>query len=123
RGTEGQGVWDVACGTAGQYWSTFLIPAGGCRQPATDAVRSQEVTDSSGNVRSPAQIAMSGQDILSFVSSRIPAHVTEVLQRNGLSLASVDWFVFHQASSVVLDTLVALLDLDPAKVLRHLATV
>ncbi len=31
-----------------------------------------------------------------------------------------NWILFHQASSVVLDTLTTLLEDDPAKVLRHL---
>ena len=121
---EGRGVCDVVCGTAGQHHSAFMIPAGGCRQPVTDAVRSQEESDSSGNVRSPAHIHMSGKrDVLSFVADRIPPHVDDVLRRNNLTRESVDWFVFHQASNVVLDTLISLLELDPAKVIRHLESV
>jgi 3-oxoacyl-[acyl-carrier-protein] synthase III len=122
-GTEGRGVWDLACGTAGQYFDKFIIPAGGCRQPVTDAIRLQEETDSSGNIRALSQIHMSGRDILSFVSSRIPPHLKDLLSRNGMTLDSVDWIVFHQASSVVLETLTRLLGADPAKVLRHLDTV
>ena len=92
--------------------------------PARDGRRArQEQRDSSGNVRSPAHIQMAGRDILSFVADRIPPHIHEVLNRNDLALTDIDWFVFHQASSVVLDTLIALLELDPARVLRHLETV
>lgn len=114
-----RGVLDVVCGTDGKRFDKFMIPAGGCRLPASDAVRHQEQRDTSGNVRSPANIHMEGGDILSFVTSRIPAHVNDVLARNGLDLDAVDWFVFHQASRVVLDSLTTLLGADPAKVLRH----
>lgn len=122
-GTEDRGVLDVVCGTAGRHFDKFMIPAGGCRQPLTDALRLEEETDSSGNVRSRAQIHMSGRDILSFVGSRIPPHVNEVLKRNGLTLGAVDWIVFHQASRVVLETLTRLLGAEPSRVIRHLETV
>jgi 3-oxoacyl-[acyl-carrier-protein] synthase III len=121
--TDERGVLDVVCGTDGKRYDKFVVPAGGCRLPLSDAVRSQERRDTSGNVRSPANIHMSGGDILAFVGSRIPPHVQHVLARNGVTLDDVDWIVFHQASSVVLDTLTALLDADPAKVLRHLEAV
>ena len=122
-GKDGRGVLDVVCGTAGLHVDKCLVPAGGCRQPVTDAIWSQEERDSSGNVRSRAHIHMAGRDMLSFVSSRIPPHVNDVLARNGVTSAAVDWFVFHQASGIVLESLTRLLDLDPAKVIRHLENV
>jgi 3-oxoacyl-[acyl-carrier-protein] synthase III len=122
-GSGDRGILDVVCGTNGRYFDKFLIPAGGCRRPLSDFMRDQEQCDSSGNVRSPANIHMSGGDILSFVASRIPPHVNDLLARNDLKIDQVDWIVFHQASSVVLDTLSAMLDADPAKVLRNLENV
>ena len=117
------GVLDVVCGSEGKFFDKFYVPAGGSRHPLSDAVREAETRDSSGNVRSPAHIHMSGRDILSFVSSRIPCHVREVLARNGLTTDDIDCFVFHQASAVTLDSLVRLLNLDPAKVVRHMEDV
>lgn len=122
-GNNGRGVLNVVCGTAGQYFDKFIVPAGGCREPLTDALRSLEDRDSSGNVRSRANIHMAGRDILSFVSSKIPAHVHDVLARSGIDLAAVDWFVFHQASAIVLETLTRLLRLNPEKVIRRLECV
>lgn len=118
-----RGVLDVLCGTDGSYFDKFFIPAGGCRCPSSDSLRMGEQRDSSGNVRSPANIHMSGGDILSFVSNRIPPHVNDILSRNDLTIDAVDWIVLHQASSVVLDTLTVMLGADPAKVLRHLENV
>src|SRR5262245_52959487 len=115
-----RGVLDVVCGTEGKQYDKFVIPAGGCRLPISDSVRLQESRDTSGNVRSPANIHMSGGDILSFVGSKIPPHVKHLLDRNDLTLDAIDWIVFHQASSMVLDTLTGLLEANPAKVLRHL---
>jgi len=118
-----RGVLDVVCGTDGTHFDKFMIPAGGCRRPLSDSVRSEEQRDHSGNVRAPSNIHMAGSEILSFVTRRIPPHVNDVLARNGLKIGDVDWIVLHQASSVVLDTLTALLEADPAKVLRHLENI
>lgn len=120
---EQQGFLDIACGTEGQHFDKFYIPAGGCRQPLTDALRVTEERDSSGNIRSPAQIHMSGRDILSFVSSRVPSHVMAFLARNGVNLNAIDWLIFHQASSVTLDSLIQRLNADPERVIRHLEEV
>ena len=118
-----RGVQDVICGTAGEHFDLFWIPAGGARQPMSDAMRTDETEDLNGNTRSAANIHMKGHDIFTFVKERIPEHVNDLLARNGVGLGDVDWFVFHQASSVVLDTLTASLGIVPEKVLRHLETV
>ena len=121
--SDDEGVLDVQCGTDGRYVDSFFIPAGACRQPVTDAIRSTQERDSSGNLRSPAQIHMAGRDVLSFVSSRIPEHINQFLARNGVVPDDLDWLVFHQASSVALDTLTNRLRVGPAKVIRHLEEV
>lgn len=119
-GPAGHGVIDVKCGTAGKYFKTAMIPAGGCRQPLTDALRNAEEEDSSGNLRTAGQLRMVGRDILSFVSDRIPAHIGEFLARNDVPLGEVDWLVFHQASAITLDSLVRFMKIDPARVVRYL---
>lgn len=119
-GDSSGGIMDVVCGTDGRHFDKFWVPAGGCREPLNDALRRHETRDSSGNVRSRADIHMAGRDMFSFVSSRIPAHVRGVLARNDLTVESIDRFVFHQASGVILDSLTQLLDLDPTRVIRHL---
>ena len=101
----------------------FWIPAGGTRQPLSDAMREDEPHDSFGSTRSAANIHMQGHDIFTFVKNRIPEHVNDLLARNQVSVDDIDWFVFHQASSVVLDALTTSLEIVPAKVLRHLETV
>jgi 3-oxoacyl-[acyl-carrier-protein] synthase-3 len=120
---DGGGVLDTSCGTAGQYAEKIVVSAGGFREPVTDSIRAAEERDRNGNVRTRAHIRMEGRDVLSFASSVIPPHVNELLARNGLGVADVDWFVFHQASAVVLESLTRLLRADPAKVIRRLEMV
>ena len=116
---RGTGAFD--CGTDGSGVASFLVPAGGARVPVTDEIRLRETTDASGNVRSAVQIVMDGQQILTFAGVRVPESINAVLDRAGLALNDVQWFVFHQASAMVLDLLTTHLGLDPARVVRSLA--
>jgi 3-oxoacyl-[acyl-carrier-protein] synthase III len=118
-----RGVQDVMCGTLGKHFEMFLVPAGGARRPISEAVQDEAPDGSSGSTRSAVRINMQGHEIFTFVKNRIPPHINDLLARNQVGLDQIDWFVFHQASSVVLDALTAALDIAPPKVLRHLETV
>lgn len=119
----GTGLIDSRCGTAGAGLSCFVVPAGGARLAATDAIRAAEATDRSGNRRTPAHIHMDGPAILSFVGARLPGEIRSLLTCNDLTLADLDLVVLHQASAVVLDMLTMLLGVPPARVVRTLEPV
>ena len=120
--TEGKGIVDIACATAGSEYARFIIPAGGCRMPR-DAQTAVSIVDESGNARSAENIYMDGMGILTFVSSNVPRQVRMLLDRNGLKVADVDLFVFHQASGLVLDSLTRLLRLSTQQVYRNLSQI
>lgn len=117
-----EGIIDVVCRTAGIHYDKFIVRAGGCRLPRS-AETAVEITDESGNVRTAEHVSMSGREILAFVNSKIPRHVEEVLARNQLSRDEIDFYVFHQASAMVLDSLTRLLRLPKDKVVRDLSNV
>ncbi|MDJ0825774.1 MAG: ketoacyl-ACP synthase III [Rhodobacter sp.] len=117
----GRGVLDVVCGTDGTGFDKFYIPAGGTRQPVTDALRAADAETRQGNVRSPDTIHMAGGEMLAFVRDSIPDHIAEVLDRNGVTLQDLSQIFLHQASSVVLDTIVSCLGVAEDRVPRNLA--
>jgi 3-oxoacyl-[acyl-carrier-protein] synthase III len=121
-GDESIGIVDVVCRTAGAHYDKFIVPAGGCRHARSNTT-CLESTDDSGNVRTLEHIHMSGRDILAFVTSKIPKHVDEVLNRNQLSREQIDLYIFHQASAMVLDSLSRLLRLPEEKVYRNLSRI
>jgi 3-oxoacyl-[acyl-carrier-protein] synthase-3 len=63
---------------------------------------------------------MNGSKVLMFTMSRVPASVRKVLQRQNLSVADIDLFVFHQASQVVLDNLQRVLDIPADRLYRNI---
>ncbi len=114
-----QGIIDIQCATAGELYEKFIIRAGGCRIPKSSQTALAKV-DNSGNLRSLENIYMDGMAILTFVNSKIPRQIQQVLQRNGLTIDDIDIFIFHQASKVALNSLTRLLRIKPERVYQNL---
>jgi len=119
QGDDARGVRDVVCATWGKMHDKFIIPAGGCRLPKS-AETSAEITRDKGGVTTQEHINMDGMGILTFVTTKVPQQVRELLTRNKLTTDDIDVFFFHQASKVALESLTRALRLDPAKVYSNL---
>ena len=59
---------------------------------------------------------MDGQKIFMFTMTNIPNFVSKLLQKNNISIKEIKFFVFHQASKVVIENLVRKMNLPKAKV-------
>lgn len=114
-----QGLIDIQCSTSGKDYDKFIIPAGGCRKPKS-VETSLPVVNKSGNVRMLEDIHMDGMGILVFVNSKVPLHISSLLERNGLTIDQIDLFAFHQASKMALDSIERLLKIKPGKVFCNL---
>ncbi|MDP2652766.1 MAG: ketoacyl-ACP synthase III [Candidatus Omnitrophota bacterium] len=112
-------IRDILCYTSGAQHDKFIIPAGGCRLPK-NKVTAAPITDKSGNVRTLENIHMDGLEIVSFVNSKVPAQIQEILARNDLGVAQIDLFIFHQASRLVLDYLKEALNIPKEKMHENL---
>lgn len=115
-------VIDIECATAGKGYEKFIIMAGGCRTPRTEKTR-EAIKDNSGNMKTSEDIQMDGMGILTFVNSRVPEQIRLVLSRNSLKVEDIELFIFHQASSMALDSLTRLLSIKPEKVFRNMENV
>ncbi len=120
KSDDRSGLVDIMCATSGEGYKKFIIPAGGCRTPRSEET-ARPITDG-GNVRTPDHIHMDGLGILSFVNSKVPPQIRQLLERNQLTVNDIDLFVFHQASKMALDSLTKALELDPSKVFSNLAS-
>jgi 3-oxoacyl-[acyl-carrier-protein] synthase-3 len=122
-GTSGSnGLIDILCSTWGRGYESFIIPAGGCRRPR-DKETQRSVQDITGNVRTMENIHMKGSAVLEFVKEKIPAQVSEILNRNRLKISDIELIVCHQASLLTLETLRHLLGARQDQVYSNLATV
>ena len=53
--------------------------------------------------KDPPQIFMQGQSVFKFAVTAVPWCIDEVLKRNGKTVDDVDFFVFHQANTRIID--------------------
>ena len=76
------------------------------------------VENSASNIKinQKPKIFMDGKQVFLFTMSNIPNIVLDLLKKNKMTLNSVKYFVFHQASKTVIDNLVRKLNLPKKKV-------
>jgi 3-oxoacyl-[acyl-carrier-protein] synthase-3 len=88
-------------GTDGRGGNHLLVPAGGARRPATPETAVRRVREG-GNQRSDQDVFMNGAEVFAFTLRVVPGLVQRTLQAAAWSTESVDFFVFHQANSMML---------------------
>jgi 3-oxoacyl-[acyl-carrier-protein] synthase III len=108
-------------GTDGRGAQNLIVPVGGMRQPVTPET-AIEKEDDGGNWRSPQNLYMNGPEIFNFTLRVVPATFKQLLEKTGLQLAQVDYFVFHQANKFMLDRLQAKLKIPAEKFCLYLET-
>jgi 3-oxoacyl-[acyl-carrier-protein] synthase-3 len=91
-------------GTDGRGANEIIVPAGGLRCPPNSAT-AIEKEDDAGNWRSAQNLYMNGADVFSFALRTVPPAVDQLLQKSGLTLDQIDFFVLHQANKFILERL------------------
>ena len=80
------------------------------------------LTDGSGSsdlIENNNNIEMKGSNIFHFTTKNIPNLFNDILKKNKLNKKNIDQFVFHQASKLVIDKLINILELDKNKVFKN----
>ena len=117
-----KGIIDIDLASSGKNFDMFYIPAGGMREPKSRET-AKKIRDSIGNIRAREDIYMDGMRVWSFVNSKVPKQINELLKRNKLDIKDIDLFIFHQASQITIDSLVKILRLDIEKVFINISNI
>lgn len=91
-------------GTDGTGAKELIVPAGAMRMPP-NAETGDEKEVEAGVFRSARNLFMNGPEVFSFTLRVVPRVVQKLLIRSGMDMEAVDYFVFHQASKLILDRL------------------
>jgi 3-oxoacyl-[acyl-carrier-protein] synthase-3 len=107
------GAFDL--GTNGEHFESLIVRSGGVRNPL-----SPESNDEtwSGNT-----YAMDGRDVYQYMVRCVPASVKKCLEKNGKLFEEIDFFLFHQASGHMLNTIQKLLRIPDEKMVRAFSDV
>lgn len=117
--SDEQGIIDIDLASSGKEYSSFYIPAGGNRSPKTDLTK-VENEDRSGNINSLEHINMNGFAVWKFISHTVPIQIKELLAKNNLTADDIDFFGFHQASKLTLDSLIKALKIEHKDIFTNL---
>lgn len=98
------GIGKFVLGTDGSGAAHLAVPSGGMALPRSTETSEAKV-DESGNVRALENLYMNGPEIFSFTLRVVPQLILQTLEKNMLSLADIDLYVFHQANRFILENL------------------
>tara|TARA_B100001057_G_C22838505_1_gene946106 strand:- start:1585 stop:2511 length:927 start_codon:yes stop_codon:yes gene_type:complete len=65
-------------------------------------------------------LTMNGRGIFNFAARYIPKDIDELLTKNNLDKNDIDYFIFHQGSKYIIDTLIKRLNLDHEKTINNI---
>ncbi len=106
RGAE---IGRLDWGTDGAGAQNLIVPAGGSSRPLSC------IDGESTPAPEELRLHMNGRGIFNFMMQRIPGTFRACLGKNQLDEQSIDYYVLHQASRFLLETLAAKLAIPPAK--------
>lgn len=102
--TERFGLYGFVYGTDGSGAGDLIVPVGGSRNPCM-STELESIMDSYGNVRTNRDLYMNGQNIMNFALDTVPLAVNQILADSSLSREDINYYVFHQANKLILDSL------------------
>ena len=100
---EKGGIHDFVLGTDGKGYKNLIIPNGGLR--ARYEKNALEKEGPKGSFRTDNNLFMDGPEVFNFTIENIPKLVSGVLKKNNRQLDDLDYIIFHQANSYMLNYL------------------
>lgn len=92
---EGYAIQEVCLGADGELAELLLMPAGGCRNPA-----SSETVANNQHF-----ITMDGKEVFKHAVRRMESAAKECLNKAGMGEEDIDWLVPHQANERIIDAI------------------
>lgn len=105
---------DYILGTDGTRFQTILVPAGGCRRPASVSALAPRRRED-GSLRRDLDLEMNGAEVFNFTIDTVIPHVQEVQRLAAETGLDIDYYVLHQANAFMLGHLGKKLGIDPAR--------
>jgi 3-oxoacyl-[acyl-carrier-protein] synthase-3 len=91
-------------GTDGSQYDQIIVHHGRERHPLPESAE-PDYSDAFGNVKNRSKLYMNGGAVFNFTLEKAPGLFNQLLSEANLTSGDIDYFVFHQANRIVLETL------------------
>lgn len=116
---KGAEIGRLDWGTDGAGAENLIVPQGGSARPLSSVDHPDPKLENAADVR----LHMNGRGIFNFMIQRLPGTLKACLEKNRLSQDAIDYYVLHQASRFMLQTLASRLRIPEEKLPMNLERV
>ncbi len=105
---DGFAIRQACLGADGEVAQLLMLPAGGCRNPASnETVASKQ-----------HYISMEGKEVFKHAVRRMESAAKECLEKAEMSEDQIDWLIPHQANERIIDAIAKRFAIDESKVYK-----
>lgn len=105
---EGFAICEVCLGADGELADLIVLPAGGCRLPASLETVAEN----------KHYIAMEGNEVFKHAVRRMESAAKECLEKASMGESEINWLIPHQANARIIDAMAKRFGIDEAKVYK-----
>jgi 3-oxoacyl-[acyl-carrier-protein] synthase III len=99
----------------GSGYEAIIIPDGGLRNPLTDESFKEKEIDK-GIWRTNRDLSLDGLEVFNFSITKVHPQISNLMTTYNLQNSDFDYFVFHQANKLIIETIRKKLKIEPEKV-------
>ena len=103
--TKDDSIGPFELGSDGSGFDKLIVPSSDSKLPSDNAIANR--------------LYMSGPDVFMFTMNMVPKAVNSLLRKANKNISDIDLFVFHQASKLVIDSIIRHLELPEDKVFTN----
>lgn len=116
---EGDGwIGEFIFGTDGKGAEDIMIRTGGARYPRIHL--STDNPEMHGSLAKEEAFHMNGQAVFTFSVNVTPGLIEEILKKNHLDRENIDFYIFHQANRIILETIIRKNRIPSGRTIIHL---
>lgn len=116
--SETEKIFDFELGTDGSGMNNLIVQNGGFRNKFNSL--ESDIFEEGNFVRNENNLYMNGPEIFNFTIANIPGLVNRVLEKNQLTIETIDYVIFHQANKFMLDYLRKKIKIAPEKFYQNM---
>lgn len=95
-------IGEFSLGTDGGGANNLIVKTGAARQKNATGKSSE---DEEGHVWYDDYLYMNGGAVFNFTLDTVPAMIKDIMEKNGMEMDQIDFFLFHQANKFMLNTI------------------